>query len=209
VLVNCGKVSLLSRRKSPIFENDHEDKNENDFQSSDSRLKAGLRSRGAVRNQRRGEAGSTLVELSVTLFLIMAIGAMTLQTMTSSWLMQKWTVAQSMTDAYAAIETANAQRWVFSEIPTGNPPRWPQFPQFATVPVTIGYTPNGAVNATVYRTCVPSNPSNVNGENQVNLNSTDPNAAPTVLTTYILESYVVYQDGQRTYCKLSKVIRTE
>jgi hypothetical protein len=138
------------------------------------------------------------VELSVTLFLIMAIGAMTLQTVRSSLLMQNWTVAQSMTDAYAAIETANAQRWVFSEIPASG--RWPQYPATATVPVVIGYSPRGAVNATVYRTCVVSN---------TNLNSTDPNAAPTVQTTYILESYVVYQDGQRKYCKLSKVVRTE
>jgi hypothetical protein len=171
---------------------------ENDFQSSDSGFRARPRSCDTVRNARRGEAGSSLVELSVALFLIMAIGAMTLQTMASSWLMQNWTVAQSMTDAYAAIETANAQRWVFSEIPTSG--RWPQYPQFATVPVTIGYTRKGAVNATIYRTCSLSN---------VNLNSTDPNAAPVVQTAYILESFVVYQNGQRNYCKLSKVVRTE
>ncbi len=135
------------------------------------------------------EGGSTLVELSVTLFLIMAISAMTLKTMTSSWLMQNWTMAQSMTDAYATIETANAQRWVFSEILTSN--RWPLYPTVATVPVTFGYSPRGAVNGTVYRTYTSSQ---------------DPT---TLVQTYTLESFVVYQDGPRQYCKLSKVIRTE
>jgi hypothetical protein len=147
------------------------------------------RERGWDRGRGRLRSGSTLVELSVTLFLIMTIGAITLQTMMSSWLLQNWTLAQSMTDAYATIETANAQRWVFSEIPTSN--RWPQYPRFSTVPVTFGSTPRGAVNGTVYRTC---------------LSSQDPT---TLVQTYVLESYVSYQDGLRQYCKLSKVVRTE
>ena len=134
-------------------------------------------------------SGSTLVELSISLFLIMSISAMTLQTMASSWLMQNWTLAQSMTDAYATIETANAQRWVFSEIPTSN--RWPQYPQFATVPVIFGSTPRGAVNGTIYRTCSVSQD------------------ATTLVQTYILESYVTYQAGPRQYCKLSRVVRSE
>jgi len=145
--------------------------------------------RSPLRNQRRAEAGSTLVELSVTLFLITAIGAMTMQTMTASWLMQNWTIAQSMTDAYAAIETANAQRWVFNEIPISG--RWPHYPATVQLQVTIGSTPRGTVNATVYRTCMWSQ---------------DPT---TLIQTYILESFVVYQDGRRNYCKLSKVVRTE
>jgi hypothetical protein len=33
---NCERVSLLSRRKSWVFEDDHEDEDENDFQTSDS-----------------------------------------------------------------------------------------------------------------------------------------------------------------------------
>ena len=152
-------------------------------------LKARRRSCGSAQNRRRGEAGSTLVELSVTLFLITAIGAMTMQTITSSWLMQNWTVARTMTDAYAAIEAANAQRWVFGEIPTSG--RWPQYPATTQMKVTIGSTPNGNVNATVYRTCTWSQ---------------DPT---TLMQTYILESFVVCQDGQRNYCKLSKVVRTE
>jgi hypothetical protein len=31
----------------------------------------------------------------------------------------------------------------------------------------------------------------------------------TSAVSYLLESYVVYQDGQRKYCKVSKVYRSE
>jgi hypothetical protein len=142
-----------------------------------------------VRPPSRGEGGATLVELSVILFVLMSVGVLCLQTMMSGWMTQNWTIAQSMTDACAAIETANAQRWVFSEIVSSN--RWPPYPQSVAVPFQIGSTPRGPVNVTVYRTCHSSQ---------------DP---VTGLQTYTLESYVVYQDALRQYCKLSKVVRSE
>ena len=95
-----------------------------------------------------------------------------------------------MTDAYAGIETAYAQRWTFSNIPTSN--RWPVYPaSSAPTTVTIGQTPKGPVNATVVRT---------------SHQYTDP---LTGAQSYMLESYVVYKDELRQYCKVSKVYRTE
>jgi len=141
------------------------------------------------RSPKRSEGGSTLVELSVILFVLMSIGVLCLQTMESGWMTQNWTIAQSMTDACAAIETANAQRWVFNEIVTSG--RWPLYPQSSAVQTQIGSTPRGPVNVTVHRTYSSSQ---------------DP---VTGLQTYTLESYVVYQDALRQYCKLSKVVRSE
>ena len=141
------------------------------------------------RSPRRSEGGSTLVELSVTLFVLMSIAVLCLQTMESGWMTQNWTIAQSMTDACAAIETANAQRWVFNEIVTSG--RWPLYPESSAVLTQIGTTPRGPVNVTVHRTYSSSQ---------------DP---VTGLQTYTLESYVVYQDALRQYCKLSKVVRSE
>ena len=140
-----------------------------------------------VRGSREG--GSALVELSVVLFMVMTLSVLCFKTMLSGWLLQNWTMAQSMTDACAAIETANAQRWVFSEIVTSG--RWSLYPQTGTVQFQIGSTPRGAVNTTIYRTYHFSQ---------------DP---VTGIQTYLLESYVVYQDSLRTYCKLSKVVRSE
>jgi hypothetical protein len=150
---------------------------------------ANLASAKLVRSPRRSEGGSTLVELSVILFVLMSIGVLCLQTMESVWKTLNWTIAQSMTDACAAIETANAQRWVFNEIVTSG--RWPLYPQSSAVQTQIGSTPRGAVNVTVHRTYSSSQ---------------DP---VTGLQTYTLESYVVYQDALRQYCKLSKVVRSE
>jgi hypothetical protein len=136
------------------------------------------------------EAGVSLVELSISLFLLMAIAIFGLQTMMSAWLTQNWSIVQSMTDAYAGIETAYAQRWTFADIPTSN--RWPVSPASSPpIVVTIGKTPKGPVNATVVRS---------------SHQNTDP---LTGAQSYMLESYVLYQDHLRQYCKVSKVYRTQ
>jgi len=143
----------------------------------------------AFANKRRGEGGVSLVEMSVALFLLTAVAVFGFQTMMSGWMLQNSSIMQSMTDAYAGIETAYAQRWTFANIPTSG--RWPVYPQSNTTPVTIGKTPKGPVNATVVRT---------------SRQYTDP---LTLAQSYMLESYVVYKDELRQYCKVSKVYRTE
>jgi hypothetical protein len=45
------------------------------------------------------EAGVSLVELSISLFLVMTIARFGLQTMKSAFLTQNWSIVQSMTDA--------------------------------------------------------------------------------------------------------------
>jgi 3-methyladenine DNA glycosylase AlkD len=135
------------------------------------------------------EGGWSLVELTVTLFLLMAIALFGMKTMVAGFLLQNWSIAQSMTDAYAGIETAYAQRKVFADITSDV--RWNQYPHYVTTQVTIGQTPFQPVAATITRTYHPA---------------TDP---VTGAVTYLLESYVVYTNGQRNYCKVSKVYRSE
>jgi hypothetical protein len=140
-------------------------------------------------NNRAREAGVSLVELSVALFLLTAVAVFGFQTMISGWMLQNSSIMQSMTDAYAGIETAYAQRWTFANIPASG--RWPIYPASASSVVTVGKTPKGPVNATVVRT---------------SHQYTDP---LTLAQSYMLESYVVYKDELRQYCKVSKVYRTE
>lgn len=147
------------------------------------------------------EGGWSLVELSVTLFLLMAIALFGIKAMASAFMLQNWSIGQSMTDAYAGIETAYAQRYVFADILNGGPsgvPRWGVYPTvITTTQVQIGQTPSPQpspqqpVTATVIRTCHVY---------------TDP---VTGAVSYLLESYVLYQNGQRKYCKVSKVYRSE
>jgi hypothetical protein len=151
------------------------------------------------------EGGWSLIELTVTLFLLTAIVLFGMKTMVLAFMLQNWSIGQSMTDAYAGMETAYAQRYVFDDIPNGGNsgvPVWGVYPAAITTNgVTIGSLPSLSapptaatarpVTATVIRTYHTY---------------TDP---VTSAVSYLLESYVVYQDGQRKYCKVSKVYRSE
>ena len=147
------------------------------------------RTRKSASLPRFGEGGWSLVEMTISLFLLISIAVFGLQTMISGWMMQNSAIMQSMTDAYAGIETAYAQRWTFANIPTSN--RWPVYPASSSTVVTIGKTPKGPVNATVVRT------------------SHQYSDALTGAQSYMLESYVLYNDHLRQYCKVSKVYRDE
>jgi hypothetical protein len=136
------------------------------------------------------EGGWSLIELSVTLALLMGIALFGIKTMGSAFMLQNWSIGQSMTDAYAGIETAYAQRYVFADI--ANSGRWGAYPaSITTNGVTIGQTPTRQVRANVVRTY---------------RTFTDP---VTGALSYLLESYIVYPDGPRTYCKFSKVYRSQ
>jgi hypothetical protein len=147
-----------------------------------------------------------LVELSVALFLLTTVAVFGFQTMMSGWMLQNSAIMQSMTDAYAAIETAYAQRWTFAAISSSDveaspdPAKtnlytlWPAYPASTSTVVTIGKTPKGPVRATVVRTRIENPP---------------PSDPLTRAQSYMLESYVVYKDQLRQYCKVSKVYRSE
>jgi hypothetical protein len=138
-----------------------------------------------------GKEGWSLIELTVSLFLLMAISLFGMQTMVSGFLMQNWSIGQSMTDACAGIETAYAQRELFANIPTNG--RWGIYPAAITTNgVVIGQTPFQPVKATLTRT--------------YHVYTLDP---VTGSLSYLLETYVVYTSGQRTYCKVSKVFRSQ
>src|SRR5271165_4048720 len=102
------------------------------------------------------EGGYSLIELTITLCLLMAIALFGLKTMISGSIMQNWAIAQSMTDAYAGIETSIAQREVFANIP--NDATRAVYPQSVTTTVTIGKTPFKTVTATLIRTYRRYNP---------------------------------------------------
>jgi type II secretory pathway pseudopilin PulG len=141
-----------------------------------------------ARSARQG--GYSLIELTITLCLLMAIALFGLKTMIAGSIMQNWAIAQSMTDAYAGIETSIAQREVFANILTDATRA--VYPSTISTTVTIGKTPFKTVTATLVRTY-----------------HTYTLDADTGALSYLLESYVVFTDGRRTYCKLSKVYRTQ
>src|SRR5689334_19489243 len=93
-----------------------------------------------MKNQNAHESGWSLVELTITLFLLTAIVLFGMKTMMSSFKLQNWSIIQSMTDAYVGIETAYAQRCVFAEIENGH---WGLYPASVSPPkVVIGTLPS-------------------------------------------------------------------
>jgi type II secretory pathway pseudopilin PulG len=143
-----------------------------------------------TRGRSARQGGYSLIELTITLCLLMAIALFGLKTMIAGSIMQNWAIAQSMTDAYAGIETSIAQREVFANILTDATRA--VYPSTISTTVTIGKTPFKTVTATLVRTY-----------------HTYTLDADTGALSYLLESYVVFTDGRRTYCKLSKVYRTQ
>jgi hypothetical protein len=141
----------------------------------------------------------------------MAIALFGMKTMVAATLMQNWSIGQSMTDAYAGIETANAQRYVFSDIESGGTaatPRWGVYPSAITTQVpAIGSMPSLAVPPTAATAApVPATVIRTYHRYPTAPGTVDP---VTGAVSYLLESYVVYQSGQRKYCKVSKVYRVQ
>ena len=154
------------------------------------------------------ERGWSLVEISITLFLLIAIALFGMKTMVSGFMLQNWSIGQSMTAAYAGIETAYAQRYVFADIENGGSSGvavWGVYPlAITTNGVTIGFWPSLSVPLTA------ANPVTATVIRTYHRSPRPPHVDPvTGAVSYLLESYVVYQDGQRKYCKVSKVYRTE
>ena len=152
-------------------------------------LNPGTHASKTLRRRPASELGSGLFEVSLALFLLITVAVYSMQTALAAYQAQNWSVIQTMTDAQASIETAFAQRWIYGQIASSG--RWPVYPQFVSSTVTAGQTPYGPVNVEVRRTC------------HVN---TDPVSG---VQYYLLESYVTYTSGKRSYCKLSKVVRTQ
>jgi hypothetical protein len=154
------------------------------------------------------EGGWSLIELTITLFVLMAIALFGMKTMVAGFLLQNWSIEQSMTDAYAGIETANAQRYVFADIVNGpnngtaGSPRWGVYPAGNSGPVTIGYMPSLSVPPTAASAATAVPATVIRTYRTVSDPVTGANA-------YLLESYVVFQNGQRKYCKVSKVFRNQ
>jgi hypothetical protein len=159
------------------------------------------------------QGGWSLIELTVTLALLMGIALFGIKTMASAFMLQNWSIAQSMTDAYAGIETAYAQRCVFSVADIENSKRWGAYPAAVTTTQKIGSLPSLSVPPTA-ATARPVTATVIRTYRKISY--TDPVTGAVSYTdpitgavSYLLESYVVYQDGQRKYCKVSKVYRSE
>ena len=92
-----------------------------------------------------------IVELTLALALLSAIGITVFKSSLDLMAPRQWTIYQNISDAYISYEQAYAERVSFEVMTSGSSP-WPVYPSRTTTDVEIGKFPGGAaIMATVIR----------------------------------------------------------
>ena len=148
--------------------------------------------------------GSVLVEATLGMTMLTALGLALLKLSLNVTTPRQWTLQQSITDAYLTFEKASAQRQTF-EMVTATNSQWPVYPTIATTTVTFGRLPGGtAITGTVHRTRT-ADPNNLTTKGGTGTTATN----PTAMESWRLQSVVRYTVGTRTYYKSRTVVRTQ
>ena len=157
-----------------------------------------------VISARRRQRGIVLMEVTAALVALLILSVLLLKASVNVVSVQRWTVAQGMTDAYIARETALGKRTPFADV-TGGSSLWPTEPTVSTSTVTIGTMPGGLpLTATLRRTKAPS------ASNFASAGGTGTTATnPAKMESWQLKSYLSYELAGRTYVKARTTIRTQ
>lgn len=171
----------------------------------DERTHAGILRGRRPRHKRRSRGGFALIEVTLSLIILMALGVMMLQAGMNVLTPRQWALHQSITDAYLTSEKTLAQRLSFEQILSEDSP-WQEEAQ--TVDVDFGRLPGGlAVSGQVIRTRVPDDTHLLDVEGNVAPAPTDDN--PSDVVVWRFRSVAVYQIGGREYVKSRTVIRSQ
>jgi hypothetical protein len=149
-------------------------------------------------------AGSMIVELTLALALLSAIGITVFKSSLDLMAPRQWTIYQNISDAYISYEQAYAERVSFEVMTSGSSP-WPVYPSRTTTDVEIGKFPGGAaIMATVIRTKIAdaNNLPAAGGNGTVETN-------PSEMETWQLQSHLTYKIGDDEYVKSRTVIRSQ
>lgn len=150
--------------------------------------------------------GSMLIELTVAMGLLTAVGLILLRGSLDVMLPRQWVIQQNITDSYLTYEESYAKRISFEEF-TASDSDWPEYPSTSTNTVELGKMPGGlAVTGTVVRTRIADD-SNVPDPSESDYASKLA-ANPAKMETWKLQSHLTYTIGNNTYLKSRTVVRT-
>lgn len=144
-----------------------------------------------------------IIELTISLTLLAAIGLTIFKGSLDLMAPRQWTIYQNLTDAYITYEEAYAQRISFEELTATNSP-WPVYPSKSTVDVEIGKLPGGTpLMASVIRTRIAdkNNLPPAGGSGTLTTN-------PAEMETWQLQSHLTYTIGNAEYVKSRTIIRS-
>lgn len=146
-----------------------------------------------------------LIEMTVAMAILSAIGLIVLKSSLDLMAPRQWTIIQNISDAYITYEQAYAERVSFEELSDITNSDWPVFPAKATTEVEIGKMPGGhPLTATIIRTRIPDadNLPSAGGTGTLSTN-------PSETETWQLQSHLVYNIGDKEYVKSRTVVRSQ
>ncbi|MFK7910276.1 MAG: hypothetical protein AB8F34_06695 [Akkermansiaceae bacterium] len=149
-------------------------------------------------------AGSMIVELTLALSLLTAIGLTVFKGSLDLMEPRQWTIYQNITDAYLTYEEAFSQRISFEEMTATDSP-WPVYPARSELEVEIGKFPGGTpIMASVVRTRIPdeNNLSAAGGSGTLLTN-------PSEMESWQLQSHLKYTIGGKEYVKSRTSVRSQ
>jgi len=154
-----------------------------------------IRNQGFTRRLIACARGNLLVESTVAVVILSAVGVYLMKGATNAIVAQNWATVQNLSDASMTYEIAYAQRASFETILAENSP-WPLFPSKSEQAVVLGAVPGGKeISATLYRTRIRVSEASSNSDSGAE--------------SWKLQSFLSYQIGGRDYLKTRTTIRTQ
>jgi len=158
-------------------------------------------------------AGSMLIEMTIALGLLTAIGLILLKGTIDVMAPRNWIIVQNMADSYLTYEEAYARRVSFDEF-TDDASDWAEFdPDTSDAPtneidVEIGKVPGGtAISGTLTRIRIADS-LNIPNPNDTDY-ATNLRANPAKMETWKLQSILSYTIGGKDYVKTRTIVRTQ
>ena len=153
-------------------------------------------------NDKRLVRGTLLLEIAAGFGALLIVALLLLKSALVVTAVQRWTVTQSLTDAYMSREVAMGKRFIFQDF-LGGGSLWPLYPAVTETNVVMGRLPGGkAIMGTLGRTRVAST-NNLPTAEGLGDNVTNPTGGE----IWQLQSYLTYEISGRNYVKSRTVIR--
>ncbi|MGJ8676839.1 MAG: hypothetical protein ACSHX0_04935 [Akkermansiaceae bacterium] len=151
--------------------------------------------------------------MTIALVLLGAFSLITLKGSIDLTAPRRWTIYQTMTNAYMSYEQAYAERISFevindTDVATNGASPWPIYPLYATLSdVNLGTLPSGVVlTGTVTRTRVADTNNMPAAGGSVGTTIAD---NPAEVETWSLQSILTYTINSNTYYKSRTVVRSQ
>ena len=159
-----------------------------------------IRRTGLAKGRIRGVA---LFEVTLSLATLIIIALVALKASLNVVEAQRWTLIQSLSDAYLTREVARANRIPFSELKNPLETQWPTYPESTSEEVEIGRLPGAIpVEAKLIRTKYPARQNLISKGGELTIPEN-----PTRMETWLIKSFLSYRLAGRDYVKSRTIVR--